>query len=182
MSVTEEAPKATTTNRDVARLAKGNSGGSGSSCAQRVAHLRALMIERVSDEDLARIVDKLVELAAEGNLSAIRLVLKHVFGKSAEANALKPAAAEPATAEPATAATRRLTPGGDTLLTEIGAHIRDQVFEERAIAAVTKREITARSATIHAPRVAATETLRLIDPTLVDPAQPDRRAAQQRRP
>jgi hypothetical protein len=176
MSVTEEAPKATPEGR------LSNAAGPGDPCARRVAHLRALMVERVSDEDLARIVDKLVELAAEGNLSAIRLVLKHVFGKPAEANAVKPAvaAAEAAPAGPVTAATRRPPPMGDTLLTQIGARIRDQVFEERALAAVTKREITARSATIHAPRVAATETLRLIDPTLVDPAQADRRPTHRR--
>jgi hypothetical protein len=193
MSVTEEAPKATTTNRaEGARLPK--AGGPGSSCAERVAHLRAVMIERVSDEDLARIIDKLVELAAAGNLAAIRLVLKHVFGKPAgpvpdaaatiKANAVKPgaSAAEPTPVQPATTPTRQLTPRPDTLLTEIGARIRDQVFEERSGAAVTKRETTARSATINAPPVAATETLRLIDPTPADPARADRRDAHRRRP
>src|SRR5262249_6110339 len=43
--------------------------------------LRQLLLERVSDDDLAAIVDRLVELARDGDLAAIKLVLSYAVGK-----------------------------------------------------------------------------------------------------
>lgn len=51
-------------NRDAGgRFAKGNSGGPGNPYARRVARLRSLMLEAVSDDDLKAIVAALVQQA-----------------------------------------------------------------------------------------------------------------------
>src|SRR5262245_35123958 len=55
------------------RFAKGNRGGPGNPFARRVARLRTLLLEIVSEDDLRRILRKLVELAGAGDLAAARL-------------------------------------------------------------------------------------------------------------
>src|SRR5258708_16801755 len=63
------------------RFAKGCQGGPGNPFNRRVGELRRLLVERVSDDDLGAIVDKLVEKAREGDLAAARLVLSYTVGK-----------------------------------------------------------------------------------------------------
>ena len=53
------------------RFARGNKGGTGNPFNRRVAGLRQLLLERVSDDDLAAIVDKMIDMAKEGDLAAI---------------------------------------------------------------------------------------------------------------
>jgi alkanesulfonate monooxygenase SsuD/methylene tetrahydromethanopterin reductase-like flavin-dependent oxidoreductase (luciferase family) len=54
--------------------------GQGNPSARRAAQLRRLLA-RVSDEDMDAIFDKLIELAKDGDLQAIKLVLQYTLGK-----------------------------------------------------------------------------------------------------
>jgi hypothetical protein len=65
------------------RFTRGNKGGPGSPFNRRVAALRQLLLERVSDDDLAAIVDRVVEMAKEGDLAAAKLVLSYTVGRPA---------------------------------------------------------------------------------------------------
>lgn len=64
------------------RFTRGNAGGPGNPYARRVARLRTLMLETVSDEDLKAIVSALVKQAKAGDLAAIREVLNRVTGRA----------------------------------------------------------------------------------------------------
>ncbi len=55
--------------------------GQGNASARRAAQLRRRLLARVSDEDMDAIFDKLVELAKDGDLQAIKLVLQYTLGK-----------------------------------------------------------------------------------------------------
>src|SRR5688572_19276464 len=50
---------------------------------QRTAALRRAFLEAVSEEQLSRMVGKLLERACEGELPAIRLVLQYTLGRTA---------------------------------------------------------------------------------------------------
>src|SRR5262249_8563515 len=63
------------------RFTRGNKGGPGNPFNRRVAALRQLLLERVSDDDLAAIVDRLVQQAKEGDLAAAQLLLSDTVGK-----------------------------------------------------------------------------------------------------
>jgi hypothetical protein len=63
------------------RFTRGNKGGPGNPFNRRCAALRQLLLERVSDDDLAAIVDRVVEMAKEGDLAAAKLVLSYTVGK-----------------------------------------------------------------------------------------------------
>src|SRR5438105_3708854 len=65
-------------------FAKGNRGGPGNPYARKVARLRNLLLEAVSEEDLRQIVRALVEQAKAGDLTAVREVLNRLLGKSPE--------------------------------------------------------------------------------------------------
>lgn len=67
------------------KFAKGNAGGPGNPYARRVARLRGLMLDAVSDEDLKAIVSAMVEKAKGGDLNAAREVLSRIIGKPADA-------------------------------------------------------------------------------------------------
>ncbi|MEX2212584.1 MAG: hypothetical protein WD768_00555 [Phycisphaeraceae bacterium] len=77
------------------RFAKGNAGGPGNPHARRVAHLRARIVEAVTDDDLADIVATLVRCAKAGEPWAVRELLDRCLGKS------KPAADDIPEHEPA---------------------------------------------------------------------------------
>ncbi len=63
------------------RFAKGNSGGPGNPHAARVAALRAVMMEAVTEDDLRKIVAALIEKAQAGDVVAARELLDRCLGK-----------------------------------------------------------------------------------------------------
>jgi hypothetical protein len=66
---------------DRGRFTKGNKSGRGNPFARRVAAMRQALMDAVSDEDVAAISKKMVELARGGDVAAARLVLGYVIGK-----------------------------------------------------------------------------------------------------
>ena len=64
------------------KFAAGNPGGPGNPHGGQVARLRAVMLEAVSEDDMRAVVLKLVELAKEGDLKAIDLLLNRTLGKA----------------------------------------------------------------------------------------------------
>ncbi len=67
------------------RFAKGNPGGPGNPYARRVAQLRAMIADAVTDEDLLAIVGALVERAKEGDVVAARELFNRLVGRPPEA-------------------------------------------------------------------------------------------------
>ncbi len=63
------------------RFAAGNPGGPGNTSARRVAQLRRRLLSRITDEEMDAVFDKLIELAKDGDLAAIKLVLQYTIGK-----------------------------------------------------------------------------------------------------
>src|SRR6516225_3354158 len=84
-----ETPRAERTNaaengRDArGRFAPGNVGGPGNPFARRVAQLRTVLLEAVSDEDLRIVAEQLVVKAKMGDLAATKLLFQYVVGKPA---------------------------------------------------------------------------------------------------
>ena len=70
------------------RFTKGNAGGPGNPHGQRVAALRAALLDAVTEVDLRQVVAKLVKLAKGGDLAAVRELFDRLFGKSPAAVAL----------------------------------------------------------------------------------------------
>ena len=66
------------------RFAKGNPGGTGNPHAQKVARLRSLILESVTEDDLRAIVAILVKRAREGDLAAIRELFNRLVGSPAD--------------------------------------------------------------------------------------------------
>ena len=64
------------------RFVAGNSGGPGNPHAQRVAAVRAALMEAVTDEDLRQIVQALVLKAKGGDTMAAREILDRLLGKA----------------------------------------------------------------------------------------------------
>ena len=63
------------------RFARGNLGGPGNPYNRRVAELRRIMLEEVSDDAMRVIIQVLLFKAQSGDLAAIKLVLQYVLGK-----------------------------------------------------------------------------------------------------
>jgi hypothetical protein len=63
------------------RFGPGNRGGPGNPHGRRVAELRAILLEAVSDDDFRAIAAKLVERAKSGDLFSIRELLDRLMGK-----------------------------------------------------------------------------------------------------
>ena len=63
------------------RFAKGNKGGPGNPFNRQVAALRQVLLQRVSTDDIAAVVDQLLLKAKAGELAAIRLLLSYTVGK-----------------------------------------------------------------------------------------------------
>ncbi len=70
------------------RFAPGNRGGPGNPHGATVAKLRAAMLGAVSEADVQAIVGKLVALAREGSVPAIREVLDRTLGRPVESDLL----------------------------------------------------------------------------------------------
>lgn len=148
MSVTVEAPKPV-------------------SVAARVARLRQVLVEAVTDDDIRDVVKKLVELTKDGDLRAARLLLHYALGKPGDA--AFPAAAPRAPrndARPAPAAAPAFDVKRDQLLggPTVGDLIRQQIQEERATD--NKREKPAQSKPLSVPpstAFAKTDAMRLVN-------------------
>jgi hypothetical protein len=65
------------------RFTYGNEGGPGNPFARRVAQLRKVMLECVTDQEMEVIVCELVVQAKMGNLAAIKLLFQYILGKPA---------------------------------------------------------------------------------------------------
>jgi hypothetical protein len=63
------------------RFAPGKAGGPGNPYNRRVAELRRIMLEEVSNDNLRCIIQVLLHKAQTGDLAAIKLVLQCVLGK-----------------------------------------------------------------------------------------------------
>ena len=74
---------------DKGRFAPGHCGGPGNPHAQRVAKLRSALLEAVSEEMIASIIGRLVEMALGGNIIAAREILDRCLGKPLEADILE---------------------------------------------------------------------------------------------
>ncbi|MDH3583870.1 MAG: hypothetical protein OER86_06615 [Phycisphaerae bacterium] len=71
------------------RFAKGNAGGPGNPHAKQVGQLRSAMLNAVSEEDIARIIATLVDLAKGGDVQAAKLVLERTLGRPTEADLIE---------------------------------------------------------------------------------------------
>src|SRR5437763_9484043 len=67
------------------QFATGNKGGPGNPFARKVAALRKIILNNVSDEDLLAIVEALKAKAREGSVGAAKLQLAYAVGKPASA-------------------------------------------------------------------------------------------------
>ena len=63
------------------RFAAGNTLGRGNPHAAQVARLRSAMLSAVSEDDMKAVVGKLVALAKDGDVPAIKLLFDRVLGK-----------------------------------------------------------------------------------------------------
>src|SRR5205807_2377194 len=84
---TEPAARTPTNNGHEAngRWAKGNQGGPGNPFARRVAALRKVILDRLTQEDLLAITEALLAKAKEGSVGAAKLLLAYAIGKPASA-------------------------------------------------------------------------------------------------
>src|SRR5439155_11128422 len=65
------------------RFARGNPGGPGNPYARRVAKLRQVILNRLTEEDLLAISEALLAKAKEGSVGAAKLLLAYAIGKPA---------------------------------------------------------------------------------------------------
>lgn len=121
------------------RFTAGNKAGRGNPHHRRVAELRAKMLERVTPDDMAAVVEALVSKAKAGDTAATELLFDRVFGRIADHDA----AGERAELE---AVQREL---------EAAARDREPDETERAIAEAERRrdlELRAMLAGVDLPR------------------------------
>tara|TARA_R110002111_G_scaffold189680_3_gene254956 strand:+ start:142 stop:468 length:327 start_codon:yes stop_codon:yes gene_type:complete len=71
------------------RFASGNPGGPGNPHARQVNKLRTAMLNSVTEDDLKKVVKKLVNLAIDGNVPAAKEVLDRCLGKPVEADLIE---------------------------------------------------------------------------------------------
>jgi hypothetical protein len=112
------------------RFAAGSPGGPGNTSARRVAQLRRRLLARISEEEIDAIFGKLLELALEGNLHAIKLVLQYTIGKPGPAADLDlPSLADPEPAPPRRPAEAPRPPAEKRdLLRQIGQALQPQTL------------------------------------------------------
>ena len=63
------------------RFAKGNLGGPGNPFARQVAELRQAFLDRIDKEKIGKLMDRMYDLAMEGNMQAAKLILSYTIGK-----------------------------------------------------------------------------------------------------
>ncbi len=71
------------------RFAQGNAGGPGNPHAGKVARLRTALLAAVTEDDVREIVERLVRLAKEGDLAAIRELFLRTIGRPLEPDILE---------------------------------------------------------------------------------------------
>ena len=64
------------------RFALGNVGGPGNPLAKRTGHIKRVLLDAVTDDDLRAIAKSLIEQAKGGNAKAAELILSRLLGKS----------------------------------------------------------------------------------------------------
>jgi hypothetical protein len=105
MSTATAPPHENTTGRDHdGRFTKGNPGGPGNPFASQVARFKKVLLETLTDEDMQAITRKLIELAKDGDLHAIKLLLAYTLGKPGQAFLSEMMAVEPPHRAPQSAA------------------------------------------------------------------------------
>ncbi len=78
---TEPSPNGHNGRHRNGQFVKGNAGGPGNPHGRRVATLRAMLLAEVGDEDFKAVARRLVELAKEGDLPAVRELFDRMLGK-----------------------------------------------------------------------------------------------------
>ena len=63
------------------RFATGNRGGPGNPNAKRTAHIKRVLMDAITDDDVRAIVKSLIEEAKTGNAKAAELILNRLVGK-----------------------------------------------------------------------------------------------------
>ena len=71
------------------RFGPGNKSGTGNPYAKRVAQLRSAMIATVTEQDIAEVITKMLELAKGGDMVAAKELLLRTLGKPTEADLLE---------------------------------------------------------------------------------------------
>ncbi|MCH8269929.1 MAG: hypothetical protein IH985_01780 [Planctomycetes bacterium] len=71
------------------RFVYGNPGGPGNPHAAQVARLRAALLAAVSEQDMTAIIARLVQLAKDGDVRAIKELLDRTLGRPVEADLLE---------------------------------------------------------------------------------------------
>lgn len=71
------------------RFAPGNPGGPGNPFASKVGRLRSALFEAVTEDDIRQIAERLVKMAKDGDLAAIREVLLRTLGRPTEHDLLE---------------------------------------------------------------------------------------------
>jgi len=84
-TATPPNPPETTGRAANGQFTQGNPGGAGNPYARQVARLRKLLLDRLTDEQLAAIADKFIALAQEGDVPATRLLFSYTLGQPAQA-------------------------------------------------------------------------------------------------
>ena len=71
------------------RFVQGWQGGPGNPYAHQVSRLRAAMLAAVSEHDMIAIIARLVQLAKDGDVRAIKELLDRTLGRPVEADLLE---------------------------------------------------------------------------------------------
>ncbi|UCD74188.1 MAG: hypothetical protein JSV91_10400 [Phycisphaerales bacterium] len=74
---------------DQGRFAKGNPGGPGNPHGEHVGKLRAALLAAVTDRDMQAIAARLVQMAKDGDIQAVRELLNRTIGKPQEPDLLE---------------------------------------------------------------------------------------------
>ena len=84
-SCNDSAPHENAERAAGGRFRKGNAGGPGNPFARRMAAMRQVLLDAVTDEEMRVVVGQLMVMAKLGDLAAIKLVLQYTLGKPSEA-------------------------------------------------------------------------------------------------
>jgi hypothetical protein len=66
------------------RFAKGNRSGRGNPLNRRAQKLRSTLLKSVKPSDLKKVLEKMIELATEGDVQAAKLIFDRIFGSPSQ--------------------------------------------------------------------------------------------------